>query len=357
MPVSGRSAAAGRRRRGRGRTRAAPSRAGTRSGDLPSTRASSRQPSSATTCSSGGGSSPQRLVPRQEGVAPLRRSRSRVARAAHALQHEVREQERDVEGGVAAVRDLEVEREHVVRVDEQVLRRPVAEHEAAARRQQPLDLRFDHPGDVRVRRGGGAVVRIDATLQQGRLVGEVAGHVGVAGRTRVDLARAARRHARAACRSMSAARAARPSSSRRHPPRGSWRTGTASSSCASTTGTDTARQDLRRGSSSARRSLMIRARSKRQSAATRSFGSDCFSTARPPGQLAASTMLEMPPDRARASTATPSGTTPSRRRTSPAVASVVSVSGSLTGVITTGPAGGPPGSRSARWCGRAGPGG
>ena len=94
----------------------------------------------------------------------------------------------------------------------------------------------------------------------------------------------------------------------------------------------------------ARRSLMIRPRSKRHSTATRSSGSDCLSTARPLGQLAASTMLDIPPDKARASTRTPSGTTPSRRRTSPAVASDVSSSGSLTGAITTAPAAAPPGS-------------
>ena len=79
-----------------------------------------------------------------------------------------------------------------------------------------------------------------------------------------------------------------------------------------------------------RRSLMIRARSKRQTVATRSSGSDCLSTARPPGQLTASTTLEIPPESARACTGAPGGATPRRCRTSPAVASVVSSRSEVT---------------------------
>src|SRR5215218_5824329 len=47
----------------------------------------------------------------------------------------------------------------------------------------------------------------------------------------------------------------------------------------------------------ARRSLMIRPRSNRHVTATLSSGSDCLSTAQPPGQLAPSTTFEIPPDR------------------------------------------------------------
>ena len=167
--------------------------------------------------SSGGGPAPAATCTRQERVCRGAQPR-RVGRAAHALEHEVREQERDVEGRVAPVRDLEVEREHAVGVGEQVLRRPVAEHQAAARASRRSTSASITRGEVRVRGGRGAVVGIDPALHQRRQVGEVARPPGVAGRP--AWMRPSSAPARSPPAGRRAPRAARPSSSRRRPAHG-----------------------------------------------------------------------------------------------------------------------------------------
>ena len=88
----------------------------------------------------------------------------------NALHDEVREQERDVESGVSAVGDLEVEREQAVGVDEEVLRRPVAKDERLTRGQQALDLRKHRLCDLGVRRGSRPMIRIDTALHEWGLI-------------------------------------------------------------------------------------------------------------------------------------------------------------------------------------------
>jgi hypothetical protein len=84
------------------------------------------------------------------------------------------------------VRDLEVDREHPIRIDEEVLRRPVAERQRPARGEEPLDLRLDRGRELRVRHRGRDVVRVGAALDQHRLIGEALARGRVAGREPVD---------------------------------------------------------------------------------------------------------------------------------------------------------------------------
>ena len=100
---------------------------------------------------------------------------------AHPVEEHQGEKEGDVKGGVAIVGDLEVDHQHAVRVGDQVLRRVVAVDQAAPSGQQALDLRPDRGGEVGMPCGRGAVVGVDAALDQRHLVREALGELGAAG--------------------------------------------------------------------------------------------------------------------------------------------------------------------------------
>ena len=156
-------------------------------------------------------------VPAARRSAPERsRGARRYGRASSrrctAFSDEVRQQERDVERGIAPVRDLEVEREDAVRIDEQVLGRPVAEHQRAASRRAGARPR---PRSARARsglrrRGGPVVGSMRPWIDRGQ-VGETSARRPGRPRCTRGSRRAARRRGRRP-RRRPRPRAARPSS-------------------------------------------------------------------------------------------------------------------------------------------------
>ena len=163
----------------------------------------------------GGGSRPRPpSVPRQEARAPRRR-RPRRRRAAHALSTRCVSRKATSKAGSPQCATSKSSASTRSGIDEQVLRRPVAEDQrsgasrAGARPRASIARR-----EVGVPRGGGAVVGVDAALHERRQVGEVARPpASPAARRWMSPSSAPARSRRAAGRSPRAA--ARPSSSRR----------------------------------------------------------------------------------------------------------------------------------------------